>query len=320
VIAAALALLAAPQALPAARPCGASEIAALLADAAEPYRLTCRARLTPGAAVRRPLLIEGAEASGAALDCAGGAVGRPGVRTTTAAATIAISSRQDDAGWSRPTDIAIRNCTVHGAVRIQGMGAGGGYEALRASSRTAGHTAATQAAAPTRVTLADLTFEATGSIPLYIGSGVTGVEVSRARFRGRSDAVAAYLDAESARNVITDSDFDIRTGREQVAVDGSADNRVTGNRFALRWRGGVFLYRNCGERGVVRHQAPSGNLIADNLFAGARWFWPRTVVLGARGGRQSYCGEDAGGPFGSSADDGDRATGNTVSGNRTRFF
>ncbi|MBQ43062.1 MAG: hypothetical protein CME15_11420, partial [Gemmatimonadetes bacterium] len=33
-------------------------------------------------------------------------------------------------------------------------------------------------------------------------------------------------------NVIADNTFDIRTGREIVAVDGSARNRITGNRFA----------------------------------------------------------------------------------------
>lgn len=319
-IAAVLALLAGAPGLPAARPCQTAEVAALLADAPEPFRLRCQVRLTAGSAVRRTVLIQGAEASGALLDCAGGAVGRPGMRTSAAAPTIAVWSRPEGAGWSRPTDITIRNCTVHGALRIHGMDAGGDYGILRASSRTAGHTAAAQAAAPTRVMLANLAFEGTGSIPLYIGSGVTRVEASDARFRGRSDAVAVYLDAESAGNSITGGDFDIRTGREQIAVDGSAGNRIVGNRFVLRWRGGVFLYRNCGERGVIRHQAPRANVIADNLFTGARWFWPRTVVIGSRGGRQSYCGQDAGWPFGSSADDGDHAQGNTVVGNRTRWF
>ena len=42
------------------------------------------------------------------------------------------------------------------------------------------------------------------------------------------------------------------------------------------------------------------------------------VVVGAREGRRRYCGDDAGWPFGSSADDGDHATGNVVSGNITR--
>ena len=83
-------------------------------------------------------------------------------------------------------------------------------------------------------------------------------------------------------------------------------------------RGGVFLYRNCGEGGVIRHQTPSHNRIAGNDFSGAGWLNPRAVVVGAREGRRSYCGDDAGWPFGSSADDGDGAVGNRVEDNRIR--
>lgn len=309
--------------LPAARDCTAAETAALLAppDADDaPYRLLCRARLAPGQTVTRRILLEGAAASGAGIDCAGGAIGRPGRPSTTAAPTIAVRSRPVSGpapAWSRPTDIVIRRCTVHGAIRIAGMGADG-YEALRASSQRPDHTAAAQAAAPSHVTLSEVTLVATGSIPLYIGSGATWVSVDRSRFTGASTAVAVYLDAESADNRITDSDFDIVTGREQIAVDGSSRNRITGNRFALGGRGGVFLYRNCGERGVVRHQTPSFNVISDNAFAGAARLRPRLVVVGAREGRRSYCGDDAGLPFGSSVDDGDHAEGNLVARNRAR--
>nr|WP_292261747.1 right-handed parallel beta-helix repeat-containing protein [Brevundimonas sp.] len=309
----------------AARPCSAAQIAEMTAPAETPYRLTCRAVLTPVTQVRRRILIEGAEASGAGIDCRGGALGVPGAATTTATPTVFIASRREGEGWSRPADIRLENCILHGAVRIWGMGAGGSMRDLLASSRTAGHTAAAQAAAPTRITLSDLTFAATGSIPLYVGPGVTGVMVERPRFTGRSVSTAVYLDAESADNAIIDGVFDIRTGREQIAVDGSARNRITGNRFALhsgvlRSRGGVFLYRNCGEDGVIRHQTPSDNRITDNVFTGAHWLWPRAVVVGAREGNRRYCRDDAGWPFGSSLDDGDHATGNEVARNTVRRF
>jgi len=307
--------------LPAARPCTAAEVRALTAapDAAgTPYRLTCRARLD-GTAVTRRILIEGAEASGAGLDCGGGAIGRPGARTTTQTPTIAIWSRRIEGerpAWSRPTDVTVSNCTVHGAIRIWGMGAGRRIDDLRTSSRTADHTAAAQAAAPSHVRLENVTFAATGSIPLYVGPGVTHTTVTGGRFGGRSDSTAIYLDAESAGTTVRDATFDIATAREQVAIDGSAANVVVGNRFALRGRGGVFLYRNCGEDGVIRHQTPSGNAITDNVFAGAARVRPRTVVVGAREGNRRYCGDDRGWPFGSSRDDGDHATGNTVARNR----
>ncbi|MFZ4166829.1 right-handed parallel beta-helix repeat-containing protein [Brevundimonas sp. NPDC058933] len=315
---AALWLTAAPDAwaLPAARPCTAAELRDLTAEAETPYRLTCRAVLTPGQTIRRPLLIEGAEASGAGLDCQGGAVGRAGVATTTRRPTIAIWSRRVSAShWSRPTDIRIENCVIHGAVRVWGMGADGRYDDLRASSRTADHVATAQGAAPTHIALERVTIVGTGSIPLYVGPGVTRLSLTNSTLTGRSDATALYLDAESAANRIENNAIAVAAQREAVAVDGSARNRITGNRFTLGGRGGVFLYRNCGERGVIRHQTPSDNQITDNVFSGAARLRPQLVVVGSREGRRAYCGADRGYPWGSSADDGDGATNNVVARN-----
>lgn len=310
--------------LPAARPCDPTETAALLAPAEigdPPYRLRCRARLTAGQAVARRILFEGAEASGAGIDCGGGALGRAATVVTTATPTVAVWSARipgtDAPVWSRPTDILISNCTVYGSVRLHGMDAGGGYDDQRASSRRPGHTARAQAAAPSHVRLEGVTVVGTGSIPVYVGPGVTAVTIEGSRVTGVSDSVALYLDAESTRVSVGDTAFDVRTGREQIAIDGSAHNRLVGNRFRLGGRGGVFLYRNCGERGVVRHQTPSFNTITDNVFDGAG-LGGRAVVVGAREGRRSYCGEDAGLPFGSSSDDGDNATGNVVARNTVR--
>ncbi len=301
--------------LPAARPCTAEEIEVLTVRSDTPYRLRCRAEMN-GHPVRRRVLIEGAEASGAGLDCGGGRVEAAGPPSTRRP-TIAVWSRQDEAGWSRPTDVTLRDCTVVGNIRIWGMGAGGSMRDLQASSRTAGHTLAAQNAAPTGVTLDQIRFEAVGTIPLYVGPGVTRTTVTGSRFTGRSTSTAIYLDAESAGAVIHDNDFDIRTGREQIAVDGSGANRIVGNHFDLNGRGGIFLYRNCGEDGVIRHQTPSYNRITDNVFSGAAWLRPRTVVVGAREGDRRYCGDDAGWPFGSSAHDGDNPVGNRVERNRT---
>lgn len=303
--------------LPAARPCDAAELAELTAEASAPHLLTCRAVLRPGQAVLRPVLIEGAEASGASLDCAGGAVGRPGAPVSTRAPSIAVWSRRLAADrWSRPTDVRIENCVIHGAVRVWGMGADGRYDDLRASSRTAGHASAAQAAAPSHVTLDRVVIRGTGSIPLYVGPGVTRLSLTRSTLEGRSVATALYLDAESADNRIEGNLFRTRTQREMIAVDGSARNRIVGNRFELGGRPGVFLYRNCGERGVIRHQTPSHNLITGNVFTGAARLRPRLVVENARQGRRAYCGADAGYPWGSSADDRDNAEGNVIAVNR----
>jgi len=185
--------------LPAARPCDASELAELTAETTTPYHLTCRAVLTPGQAIVRPLLIEGAEASGAGLNCAGGAVGRPGAAVSTRSPAIAVWSRRIAVDrWSRPTDVRISRCLIHGSVRVWGMGADGSYDDLRASSRTADHTAAAQAAAPSHIALDEVIIRGTGSIPLYVGPGVTRFTLTRSTLEGRSVATALYLDAESA--------------------------------------------------------------------------------------------------------------------------
>lgn len=303
--------------LPAAKPCTAQEMTELTAQATTPYALQCQARLERGQAISRPLILQGTDASGASLDCQGGAVGRRGQSVTTSQPTVAIwSSRETATRWSRPSDIAIRNCTIHGAIRIWGMGADGSYDDLRASSRTASHTQTTQAAAPTRITLHDLAIVAKGTIPLYVGPGVTNVELTGSRFSGETVATALYLDAESAGNRIENNRFAVRTGREIIAVDGSARNQISRNQIALYGRGGIFLYRNCGERGVIRHQTPSNNIITDNVFTGASWLRSRLIVLGSREGRRSYCGDDAGYPFGSSVDDADHATDNLLARNR----
>jgi parallel beta-helix repeat protein len=101
-----------------------------------------------------------------------------------------------------------------------------------------------------------------------------------------------------------------------MAVDGSATNTIIGNHFLQVSYGGIYLYRNCGEGGTVRHQTPQGNVIENNFFnikdlrSGSYGIW-----LGSRQGRRSYCEEDAGYPFGSSIDNRDFADHNILRGN-----
>lgn len=171
---------------------------------------------------------------------------------------------------------------------------------------------------PRNVELERVAIVGTGSIPLYVGPGVTRLSLTNSTLTGSSVATAVYLDAESADNRIENNTIAVTTRREAIAVDGSARNRIVDNRFLLGGRGGVFLYRNCGERGVIRHQTPSDNAITDNVFSGAARLRPQLVVVGSREGRRAYCGADRGYPWGSSADDGDHATGNVVARNQRR--
>lgn len=281
--------------------------------------ISCSLHLGPNERVTKRLLFEGSAASGVRVTCDGGAIGPGEAGTGLTDFAVEIRSRpptQDRPNWDRPEDIMIRACTILGHVRIWGMGMNGQGPMVRDSSRSLGHTERAQAAAPTRVSILNSAMTAFGRIPVYLGPGVTSVTLKGSRIGGTSSATAVYLDAESANNVIADNDFEIRTGREIIAVDGSARNRITGNRFALHGEGGVRLYRNCGEGGTVRHQTPSDNVVTGNSFRGAGTF-TAPIVVNSRNGWDIHCWDDSGYPFGSSADNRDNGTGNVVEPNRT---
>lgn len=255
------------------------------------------------------IMIEGADASGQVIDLEG-AWFNEGKLTEL----IIHSSRQQD-GWSRPQNITIRNGKLRGSIRIMGLGRNGEAEGVRASSLQKGHTERAQSAAPTNIKIENMLIEADCRIPLYIAPGVTDVTVRNCTFTGRSVSTVVYLCAESAGNTIEGNTFATKAGREVIAVDGSARNKILGNSFEQLPFGGIYLYRNCGEGGTVRHQTPHENVIEGNTFhSGPRW-GSYGIWLGSRGGWSPYCGQDSGHPFGSSADNGDFADDNTVIGN-----
>ena len=280
-------------------------------------RLTCSLRLGSGDVVTKRLVLAGSAASGVTLDCGGATIGRREDQPSSQGNAVEVRSvpvgrASRDPVWDAPSDVTILNCTILGSVRIWGMGRNGQGDDLRKSSHASGHTERAQAAAPTRVRIEHSTIEGTGAIPVYVAPGVTDFSLSDSHVTGRSVAVGLYLDAESARNVIAGNRFDTDVGREMIAVDGSAHNRIVDNEIRVAWRGGIFLYRNCGEGGTVRHQTPSFNTITGNRIA---FSWPLhlpAVIVGSRHGFSRFCHEDDGYPFGSSADDGDGATDNVV--------
>jgi hypothetical protein len=253
--------------------------------------------------------LAGSAASGTVIDLQGGWFneGRP--------TEIVIRSLRKGGGWDAPERITIRNGRLRGAIRIFGMGRNGEAPRVRESSVSEGHTERAQAAAPREIVLENLQIEA-DRIPLYLGPGVTGVTVKDCTFTGWTVSTAVYLDAESAGNTIENCTFDVRAAREVIAVDGSARNIIKGNCFVRAAFGGIYLYRNCGEGGTVRHQTPRENRIEDNTFdfSGLR-MGSYGIWLGSRQGRRHYCEADAGYDFGSSADNRDFADNNTVTGN-----
>ena len=255
------------------------------------------------------VVIEGAEASGRTIDLQGQWFNEGKL------SELIIRSSRQQGGWSRPQNITIRNGKLRGSIRIMGLGRNGEAEGVRASSLQKGHTERAQSAAPTNIKIENMLIEADCRIPLYIAPGVTDVTVRNCTFTGRSVSTVVYLCAESAGNTIEGNTFATKAGREVIAVDGSARNKILGNSFEQLPFGGIYLYRNCGEGGTVRHQTPRENVIKGNTFhSGPRW-GSYGIWLGSRGGWSPYCGQDSGHPFGSSADNGDFADDNTVIGN-----
>ena len=303
--------------------CSPRILAALTAPATKQVasiEIRCSLTLAPTDVVTKRIFFSGARASGAVLDCNGATLdGSLGTINAGKSSLVLIRSTKTRTGdWSVPSDITIRNCIVKGAIRLQGLGINGQAEAVKLSSRNSNHTAHAQASAPTRITLSGLTLIADGRIPLYLGPGVTGVTLRRSVLTGSSNGTAIYLDAESARNTIIDNRFSVTTkSREQIAVDGSAHNVISTNRFDDPVGGGIFLYRNCGEGGTIRHQAPQHNVISNNVFRYRSSFFSQPAVwLNSRNGARLYCFRDPGYPFGSSASSLDFAKFNTVTGNR----
>ncbi|EUC00529.1 hypothetical protein PMI07_003815 [Rhizobium sp. CF080] len=297
--------------------CTADVYAGIRAPAAAgtaPVALGCDLSLAKNDVITAPIVFSGSRASGVTLDCNGGTLDGTAAKRDV---LLIQSVERPDGSWDVPRGTHIRNCTIRGGIRIRGLGANGEAENVRRSSLEAGHTQRAQAAAPSGITLSNITLEANGRIPLYAAPGVTGMTIENSRITGTSASTAIYLDAESAGNRIIGNTFTISTAkREMIAVDGSADNRIENNVFDNPVTGGIFLYRNCGEGGTIRHQAPERNLITGNTFRYRNFWGARPAVwLGSRQGARSYCFSSPGHPFGSSLSPLDFARHNTVTGN-----
>lgn len=247
--------------------------------------------------------------SGTVIDCQGG-VFNSGKITEIAVVSGPVNQLKN---------VTIRNCRLNGSIRIFGMGRNGEAPILKASSVKAGHTARAQAAAPTNVLISNVQIQAAGRTPVYIAPGVTATTLENSRLTGYSTSVALYLDAESARNIIRNNTFlvtPVSPHREVIAVDGSAENVILNNHFPDVRYGGIYLYRNCGEAGVIRHQPPVRNTIERNSFGLRQLAWnDYGIWLGSRNGNRSYCSDDKGHTFGSSDDDRDNADQNVLVGN-----
>ena len=297
-----------------AKPCSDEEQKRIfnLTNEGKALVLKCSLNLQ-GASLNRAITLQGADASGLTIDCQGGSIHPPGNDPEA----LMIRSIKLDNNWSVPSNITVRNCSLLGSTRIMGMGRNGEAEGVKQSSRSLGHTERAQAAAPRNISFINDKFVGQGTIPLYLSPGVTQVTVDRSKITGVSKSVGVYFDAESANNQLLNSTIDTDTDkRELVAIDGSAHNLIQGNYFSSLSNGGIYLYRNCGEGGTVRHQAPQYNQIQNNTFYYDKYLgFNPAIWVGSRMGFRLYCSADKGYAFGSSANNSDEAKRNLIANN-----
>lgn len=299
--------------------CGPKTMSALLAPATRgeaQIRIRCAPTLKSTDVITKRVLIEGAAASGLTFDCRGARLISENGQALFIRSVKGMDAR-GKATWSRPSDVTIRNCRITGSVRIYGMDRNGEGENLRASSREdERHTERARAAAPTRVLIEKTTITGNAGIPLYVSPGTTYFTLRHSVLNGRSSSVAIYLDTESAHNRIENNQLHVKTSREVIAVDASSHNLIRGNYLSGLSEGGIFLYRNCGEGGTIRHATASFNRIENNFFYYNRYQGrDPSIWIASRNGGRSYCEMDAGFPWGSSVDNRDFARDNVVTGN-----
>lgn len=298
--------------------CSPAELNNILATADaknHSVEVSCSVKLPKNSLITKRLYFSGSQASNNQFDCNGSTIAPTHI---SGGDSVVIRSLHKNGQWSRPENVVLRGCKISGSLRLLGMGANGEAANVRASSQQSGHTARIQAAAPSHIALENLTIMGQHRVPLYLAPGVNHVRVSGSRITGKSVSVAVYLDAESANNTFSRNTIDTQTtSRELIAIDGSAHNTFTQNRFSSLNRGGIYFYRNCGEGGTIRHQTPSHNTLSNNVFFYRKYNGKLPAVwLGARNGNRHYCAADNGFAFGSSVNNGDFADNNVVENNQ----
>jgi len=206
---------------------------------------------------------------------------------------------------------------------------------FRESSGDRDHVIKAQNNAPKNIVLDHVNITGTGSNPLYFAPGVTYSKLINSELKGKSDKVGVYLDAESAYNTIENNFIHVSTAEDgfwakrigddrgwpQMAIDGSSWNKIIGNRFGELRNGGIYLYRNCGEGGVIRHTPPEHNEITNNIFLYTDYRGPNPAIyLNSRDygwkERIGHCSADEGKTFGSSISNKDHAQYNIIRQNK----
>jgi len=246
-------------------------------------QVDCNCTLDSTDVITKRLIFEGKEASGATCNCNGailnGGVGSLNYRKDM----IEVRSKKMGATWERPENVTIQNCNIIGSVGIWGMGKYGEDTHIRESSKRKishrRHIQRVRNNAPKNIVFDNITITGIDKTPLCFSPGVTYSKLINSEIKGKSSKAAIYLDEESAHNTIKGNYIHVKTVKDnkgevgvknrgwcQLAIDGSTHNNITNNRFAELQNGGIYLYQNCRERGLIQNTPPKYNIIVNNVF------------------------------------------------------
>jgi parallel beta-helix repeat protein len=222
-------------------------------------------------------------------------------------------------------NIKILNGRIKGEVRLRPL------DIPDDSHTKPGHTERVRKLAPNNITLENIIFDTNGlTHQVYFGPGSTESKLIDCTFYGRSLGPSVYLSPEGGGHIVRKCGFYAETGgrREVLSIDGSSDNLIEDNNFKRCTWGGVYVYRNSGEDGKVRHQTPQNNTIKNNKFnltgmqmirfsngsghQGSLFYVPYGIILGSRQGDSSYSELDSQYNIGSGVSNLDYAQNNKV--------
>lgn len=130
---------------------------------------------------------------------------------------------------------------------------------------------------PSSVLFYNDVFVGSGTAGVYVDAFSSFVQIEKSTFLDNK-GVAIYLEYSSSQTSILDNYFynnGFVKGREAIAIDSSSKNIISRNFFKKNNSGGVFLYKNCGERFpgsefITRKYGSNYNIITNNSFFGER--------------------------------------------------
>jgi parallel beta-helix repeat protein len=226
------------------------------------------------------------------------------------------------------SQVQIRNCIVTGS-RNNGVYIGSTVTSVRMVQPGGGRPDSNLL--PQHVSLQNVTARRNAGGGIYIDGYVEDTAVLDSAVE-ENGSVGIYLDHDSRRSRIANSrvlrngfgdegdvPFARERSREGIAIDSSADNIIEGSTITGNKAGGIFLYRNCGERpndpdAFLRVQPSSGNVIRGNTIDGGTQYGIAVASRQESRLRPDACMlrlDPARGVFADAAP-GNRVTGNTI--------